>query len=203
MSGHGDAHPYGKSTDRAQRRDLRRVRLRRLRVTQLIVFSILVIVIVSVGWYAWLRLLAPTDEEHVITEKDGPSTSEQGIVCPDPGAVPTAAKKVQVRVYNGTSQSGLAGSVSEDLGARGYRTSPPANTSKADGPITIVYGPSGYLQARSVAAQFPKATLRLDDREGQNVDVLIGKEGVSLVTKKTATAALQKPVAVPKGCTTS
>lgn len=199
MAGHNGAHPYGRSTDRARRTDARRVRTRRLRVTQLIIFSILVIAIVGIGWFSWIRLLSPSTQDGTAASAP-PPTSASGILCPDPGALPSEPESVSVRVLNGTARTGLAGKVTGSLDSRGYEMGAAGNTSDADGPVTIVFGRSGYLQARSVAVQFPHPQFRLDDREDSDVDVLIGSADVKLTAKKSAASALQEPAPAPKGC---
>lgn len=76
------------------------------------------------------------------------------------------------------------------------------NTKKADSAVTIVYGPDGYLAAQSVRTQVPDAALRLDDREGAEVDLLLGNGFSELAPEDDAAAALEDAVEMPEGCPT-
>ena len=101
-------------------------------------------------------------------------SSTSGLECGESGRGRRRAEQVEVRVLNGTTRSGFAGSVSEELAARGYTTGDPGNTSQASGPATIVHGPEAYLAAQSLLAQVPGAQLRMEQREGPAVDLLLG-----------------------------
>ena len=197
---HRDAHPYGRSSDDVRRRNQRLRRTRRMRAIQLTIFSILAISLIGVGVYAVGQLQEPSAEPGTIDPKAfGPAAV--GITCPEPGAVPLPPSEVTVSVLNGTSRSGLAGAVSEDLIARGYAIETTGNTRQATGAALIVHGPDGYLAAQAVKAQVPEGTLKLDQkREGTAVDLLIGSEFSGLVEESAAAAALEQPVATPEGC---
>ena len=199
-SSHRDAHPYGRSADDVRRRDQRLRRTRRLRATQLAFFSLLAVALIATGVYAVGELREPSAEPGVIAPKDfGPAAVD--LTCPEPEAVPLPPNEVTVTVLNGTSRSGLAGSVSEDLAQRGFTVEDPGNTRQASGAATIVHGPAGYLAAQSVTAQLEDAQLRLDeDREGTAVDLLIGDGFSGLVDEEEASAALEEPVEMPEGC---
>ncbi|WP_114853536.1 LytR C-terminal domain-containing protein [Brachybacterium sp. YJGR34] len=203
-SSHRDAHPYGRSADDVRRRDQRLRRTRRLRATQLAFFSILSIVLIGIGAYAVKDLQEPVDEPGVISQKTFES-APSGITCPEDGAVPLPPGEVSVTVLNGTTRTGLAGSVTEDLAGRGYAVGDPGNTRQSSGPATVVFGPSAYLAARSVAAQVTgedaPAQLRLDEsREGSEVDLLLGTGFTGLIDEAAATEALAQPVESPEGC---
>ncbi|NMA77623.1 MAG: LytR C-terminal domain-containing protein [Actinomycetales bacterium] len=199
-SSHRDAHPYGRSADDVRRRDQRLRRTRRMRAIQLAVFSGLAVLLVSIGVYAVGELQEPVTDPGVIDPKTfGPQPVE--IACPEPGAVPLPPGDVTVTVLNGTSRSGLAGSVSEDLAGRGFVLESPGNTRGASGPATIVHGPGGYLAAQSVRAQVQEAQLRLEeDREGAAVDLLLGDGFTGLEEESAAAAALEETVEMPEGC---
>lgn len=201
-SSHRDAHPYGRSADDVRRRTARVQRTRRLRITQLVVFSTLVIAIVVIGAYALTVFREPSAEPGVIAEKTfKPKPGE--VQCPPDGAKPASPKDVEVRVFNGTDRDGLAGEVSSQLAERGYTMAEAGNTAKAGAPVTLVHGPTGYVAAMSVAAQFggpESVSLHVDDREGTGVDVLIGDGFRELAEAKAATALLDQPVTAPKDC---
>lgn len=193
MSNHHDAHPYGRSGEDVRRRTLREKRLRRVRITQLITFSLLVILLVGSAAFALMQVRGPAEPLAAET-----TAAPEG--CPAPGAVPAAPADVQVTVLNGTDTRGLAGTVTEELAARGYVTGTAGNTSDAEGPATVQYGPDGYLAAASVAAQVDGAVLQEADLSGTEVRLLIGEGWAGLRPADAATAALAEPVTAPEGC---
>jgi len=193
------AHPYGRSADDVRRRIQRTRRTRRVRIAQLLVFSVLAIALISVAVHALGKLREPVAEPGVIAEKTfGAAPSE--LTCPEPDAVPLPPEEVTVEVLNGTTRTGLAGEVSGELGERGYEISDIGNTGKASGPATIVHGPEGYLAAESVRVQLSGAELRMDQREGTGVDLLLGTGFDGLQEESAAADALEQPVEVPEGC---
>ncbi|MDN5901229.1 MAG: LytR C-terminal domain-containing protein [Brachybacterium sp.] len=199
-SSHQDAHPYGRSSDDVRRRNQRLRRTRRLRATQLTIFSVLAVTLIAIGVYAVGELREPVAEPGVIAPKSfGPETVE--FTCPEPDAVPLPPGEVTVTVLNGTSRSGLAGDVSEQLAERGYEVESPGNTRQATGAATVVHGPEGYLAAQSVTVQIQGAEVQLDEeQEGNAVTLLIGDGFTGLEEESAATAALEEPVETPEGC---
>lgn len=199
-SSHRDAHPYGRSADDVRRRDQRLRRTRRLRATQLATFSILAVVLIAIGVYAVGELRAPVAEPGVIAEKTyGAATPE--LSCPADGALPLPPGEVTVTVLNGTTRTGLAGDITEQLSERGFQVGEAGNTRKATGPATVVYGPEGYLAAQTVRVQVAEAQLRFaEELEGSSVKLLIGDGYTALEEESVAGAALEKPVEIPEGC---
>lgn len=193
------SHPYGRSADDVRRSRLRRGRTRRLRITQLVVFSVLAIVLIGIGAYAIGELRSPATDPGQIAEKTFGAVAPE-VTCPEPGAVPAAPEDVTVTVLNGTGTSGLAGRTTEELAERGYGTGDAGNTRNASGAAVIVHGPEGYLAAQSVLAQVGEGQLRLDGREGTEVDLLLGDGYDGLVEPEVAAETLATEVAVPEGC---
>lgn len=194
-----EVHPYGRSADDVRRRSLRTSRTRRLRITQLVVFAVLMVTLVAIGAYALQELRDPPPEPGVIEQKTLRSARAE-LACPDPGAAPLPPAEVQVRVLNGTGRSGFAGSISEELAQRGYVMGDPGNTTQASGPAIIVHGPDGYLAAQSLLAQVPGAQLRLEQREGTAVDLLMGDDFPGLAAPEAAQQVLDQPVQPPESC---
>lgn len=201
-SSHRDAHPYGRSADDVRRREQRVRRTRRLRATQLGIFSVLALLLIGVGIYAVGQFREPVQEPGVIGTTAATEEST-GLTCPEPGALPLPPKSVTVTVLNGTGRGGLAGDITEQLAERGFAVGDAGNTKKSSGAAMVVYGPKGYLAAQTVRAQVPDATLTLDEREDESVDLLLGNGFSELVEQKDAAAALEKPVEIPEGCPTS
>lgn len=193
------AHPYGRSADDVRRRVQRTRRTRRVRIAQLLVFSALVIALIGVAAYALGELRDPVTEPGVIEPKTF-GAAESELTCPEPDALPSPPGDVSVQVLNGTTRTGLASEVSEELAERGYAVGDTGNTRQASGPATIVHGPDGYLTAESVRAQLSEAQLQMDQREGEGVDLLLGTGFADLEEESTAAATLEEPVEVPEGC---
>ncbi|MGP9538500.1 LytR C-terminal domain-containing protein [Brachybacterium sp. AOP43-C2-M15] len=167
---------------------------------QLAIFSLLAVTLIAIGVYAVGQLRTPSTEPGVIDPKSfGPATAE--LACPEPDAVPLPPEDVTVTVLNGTTRSGLAGDVAEQLGERGYEIAETGNTRRATGPATIVHGPEGYLAAQSLRVQVEDSQLTLDeDVEGTAVDLLIGDGFGGLEDASAASSALEEPVETPEGC---
>jgi hypothetical protein len=198
-SSHDDAHPYGRSSSDVRRRNARSRRIRRVRITQLVVFSVVLIALVIAVVYAVTALTGPDPDAE--PEAPAAATGKDDVVCPDPGAKPAKPADVGVRVLNGTSRQGLAGKVGKKLEDRGYDVGDAGNTNGADGPVTIVYGPDGYLAARAVGAQFKDVSWKVDSSlEDQRVNVLLGDDYDDVVSKKKANAVLTKDAPMPTGC---
>lgn len=199
-SSHRDARPYGRPVDDLRSRDQRLRRSRRRRAAQLTVFCALCLALVATGVLAVRELQKPAAEPGVIAPKSF-GAEPVALTCPEPGAVPLPPGEVTVTVLNGTSRSGLAGTVSAELVGRGFVAGETGNTRQATGPATIVHGPEGYLAAQSVRVQVQGAQLRLDEgREGTAVDLLIGDGFTALEEESAAAAALTAPVETPEGC---
>lgn len=167
-----------------------------MRITQLVLFSFAVIAMAVAATWAVMHLREGAQEP----PPPEAATGADGVLCPDEGAKPAEAGEVEVVVRNGTPRSGLANTVGEDLSGRGYQVGDPRNTSEADGPVTVVYGPEGLLAAYSVGAQFDDVSYRVDDRDNEKVDVLLGEEYGDIASEKNAKERLGKAVPVPEGC---
>lgn len=114
------------------------------------------------------------------------------------GAQPTTqlakvtAKSVQVRVYNGTTKSGLAKTVATDLTKRGFTIAATGNDPLGrtlTGSGEIRYGPSGTQQALLLSFQIPGVTLHADNRTDAVVDFAIGPGYTALASQAKASQA--------------
>ena len=194
------SHPYGRSATDVRRRARREQYVRRQRMLSLIVLSALVIAVVVGAAWAWRTLQRPAvSEQEAAPAASAPAEATAG--CPAPGSLPAAPDQVVVTVLNGTDVNGLAGSITEQLDARGFGTGQAANADPTQVPLLIQHGPDDYLAAMAVAAQFPDAQVEeSEDLSGGAVTVTIGEGYPELVDEATATAALQEEVPMPEGC---
>ena len=114
---------------------------------------------------------------------------------PDPNEVTPG--QVTIRVLNATDRTGLAAATAKDLAALGFRVSGADNDDsdrKAPTVAEVRYGPEGKARARLVRTVLPKGTrTHNDQREGTDVDVVLGREYTDLRPLPTPTAE-QLPV---------
>jgi hypothetical protein len=100
-------------------------------------------------------------------------------------ALPDDPSEVTVRVYNGTSQVGLAERVTEDFKNRKFKAQKPAeNKKKFNGVAQLRYGPDAIGKAHLLKAFFLAQAVPLYDakRKGDVVDVVIGSQYQQLAT---------------------
>lgn len=82
---------------------------------------------------------------------------------------------IGVRVLNGTSHSQFAAAVSSALGVRGFAMQEAGNFSSTNVERTTIYfGKNAINQAYTVAGNFTDATMIMNAREDQLVDVVLG-----------------------------
>lgn len=142
--------------------------------------SLLVVVAIVVWWWVFHPARATTAAG--CTPKPSPGLSKM-----DP-------HKVQVRVYNSTDRSGLAGTVSKALTARHFTVATTGNDPIRDkrnvqGVGEIRYGSAGAQQAVLLSFQIPGIKLVKDTRTDAAVDLAIGPKFQKLATTAQATQA--------------
>lgn len=97
------------------------------------------------------------------------------------GALPIPYDQVQVRIFNASGASGLAGANQTVLSRRGFQVLEIGDyivddTLKVLPNNELRFGPQGIVAAYTLAAQFPQMALVLDAREDATVDLLVGEE---------------------------
>ena len=133
-----------------------------------------------------------------VFRQDAQLQAEQDAACAEAEAAPQALDPatVSVRVYNASDQGGLAQSVADDLGARGFTIAEVANDSsgrEVTGVGEVRHGVSGKATAAFLALYLPGADLWQDVRSTAQVDLVLGPEfviGQSLATDDVVNAAL-------------
>lgn len=95
-------------------------------------------------------------------------------VCVTQNAATLNTSQVTVKVLNGGTQAGLAGSLTQQLQAKGFITNSPANT-KDDVAGTMIIGASADdPAAKLVAGFFTDPQITSDGRTSGIIDVLVG-----------------------------
>lgn len=183
--------------DRYQEQRLRAETRARTRRRQGLSFFVIVLIVILIG------LLGAAINQGVIKMPFGASATPTP--CPTVAA-PLKPSDVTVNVFNATTTSGLAATVSQELSARGYKVgqlgNAPVELRNFPDPVQIHHGPDGLEAAQSLAVQIKGAKLVQDERTDGTVDLLIGQAYTALVPAEEATAALTPaPAASPEGCT--
>ncbi|MDJ1131805.1 LytR C-terminal domain-containing protein [Streptomyces iconiensis] len=115
-----------------------------------------------------------------------------------PGALPEPGS-ITVNVLNATSRGGLAKSTSDELKKRGFKigdigNAPSALDKKVKKTGVLVGAPGSDTTARLkvLGTQLDGADTKFVERDGKDVDLVLGDDFKKLTKKKAATAALAK-----------
>ncbi len=121
--------------------------------------------------------------------------------------LPNDNKDVKIKVYNGTKEAGLAESVGEEFGHRGFDVDKKReNSPKAmDGVALVRFGPKAVGNAWLVQAYFlQKADTQFDPKRTNDVvDVVVGKQFQQLATEtevRQSLTQLGNPIAPAGTC---
>lgn len=83
--------------------------------------------------------------------------------------------QIAVRIVNDSGTEGLAGQAGAALAVQGFQLAGYANgTAGASDGVIVVHAPGRREAARTVAAAFPKATLKEDEQAGDEITVHLG-----------------------------
>ncbi len=161
-----------------------RARTRHRPVAPLVFLLVLALISLGVWWNVF--------------RQDAELRAERDAACAEAEAAPPALDPatVSVRVFNASDQGGLAQSVADDLGARGFTIAEFGNDPserEVTGVGEVRHGPRGKGTAAFVALYLPGATTYQDARATAQVDLVLGPGfviGESLATDDVVTAAL-------------
>lgn len=145
------------------------------RVRALVVIGVLAVAAVVFVIVALVR-----DSQHDAVASGCPAGSVMANVT-----LPDNPDEVTVKVFNGTSITGLAESVTYDFANRNFKTQKPAeNKKKFKGVAQLRYGPAAVGAAHLLKAYFlAQAEPQYDPkRKGAVVDVVIGSQFQQLAT---------------------
>jgi LytR cell envelope-related transcriptional attenuator len=144
---------------------------------------LLVLAVAAAGvWWNVLR----TEEKKQAEEEAACSTAQAAPPSLDPATI-------NLRVLNATDTAGLAQTVADALGARGFVIDEIGNDDtgrEVTGVGELRHGPRGNEAAEFVRVTLPGASDFLDTRATAQVDVVVGPEFTTLATPEDVAAAL-------------
>ena len=165
-------------------------------------------VLMIVGLAIWTGMLSALYEPGFSTP--APDRTAAAEPCPAQDAVTVDLTQVPVNVYNGTDTSGLAGTVTDTLGAAGITVVSTADWPKGDydGDVMITAGPDGVTAAYSMAQVFSsstKVTVQLDtsvEAGDSTVSIVLGAGYGQTLLSSDDISALPSgtPITAPDGC---
>ncbi len=123
-------------------------------------------------------------------------------VCAPEGATGVSTSDITVRVLNGTNSAGLATAVGEELENRGFvlQSVGDYDSSSVLARTEIRFGSNAIAKAYTVASHFSDAVLRMDDREDQLIDVIIGSSFYDLKDSDKVKITAGTAITSIKGC---
>ncbi|UFU03372.1 LytR C-terminal domain-containing protein [Ruania suaedae] len=181
----------------------RAARRRHMQQRQTVIFGALILAMLLVGLGAgavWVGVL-PSPVNVAINAPEPTATTDAG-PCPPADATYVPLTEVSASVLNGTSTSGLASEVGNELGERGIAVSRTANApSQFAGTAQITSGQDGLAAAFTTAVLIPDAAIVVDDRADQTIDIVLGASYDSLRPADEVDVDPEVEIPVPQGCT--
>ncbi|BDR55423.1 hypothetical protein KIMH_15340 [Bombiscardovia apis] len=180
--------------------DEREARRQFVRRRQKMVFTIAISTLAVILVVALVFTLSAVRHSKKQTQQTKPN---YGIAAPCAPANATVLNhpEVRVRVLNGTNKTGLGSAVMKTLRNRGFNMQGAGDfaTKTELARTEIRFGANGISQGYTVAGQFSDAIMRMDDRQDDLVDVVIGATFNDLVKEKQV-VGVGKPIESFKEC---
>ena len=166
------------NTEREQRKLYLRARQRMI-LSATIGFLVVVLIISLIGAFGSFSS----------SKKKTTTATNFGVVaaCAVKDSVTMNPSEITVRVLNGTNKTGLATAVGEELHNRGFNLQGVGDfdSSSVLERTEIRFGKNSITQAYTLATNFNDAILRMDNREDNLIDVIVGSSFDDLIgTKK-------------------
>lgn len=182
----------------------RKLRRRHKRERQAVIFGGVLAGLAAVGLGAaavWTGSMeSPFDREWTIVS-ESPTATEAAVPCVPADTLPVPYGSISVLVLNATSKPGLAGSVADLLGQRGFQIKDTGNYDiKLRGVGRISFGAQGIAQAYTLAAHISGVTLVYDARTDASVDLAVGSGYANLVELDLVPLAADEPLQPVPGC---
>lgn len=182
----------------------RKLRRRHKRERQAVIFGGVLAGLAAIGLGAaaiWTGGMESPFDRQWTTISASPTATEAAVPCVPADTLPVAYGDISVLVLNATSKPGLAGSVADLLGQRGFEISSTGNYElKLRGVGRISFGAQGIAQAHTLAAHIAGVTLVYDARTDASVDLAVGSGYSKLVELDLVPLAADEPLQPVAGC---
>lgn len=183
-------------------------RRRREHERQAVVFGVLIAFLAVCGIFALAvysgAISSPFDRPFtavgVSEQKTYPVPCLPAVEGQPDGALPIAYPDIEVRLLNASQATGLAGAHKTVLADRGFAIKETGNVPPVLQESEIRFGTKGIVQAYTLAAQFPKMRLVLDDRKGETIDLLIGEDFDAPLDVEDVDVAADQPLRNAEDC---
>jgi LytR cell envelope-related transcriptional attenuator len=177
-------------------------RLRRKHERQALIFGILIAALAVSGLgaaaiYAGV-IDAPFNRDFTAQESKRDKVTAQPCIPTD--TLPVPYTDIKVNVYNATTTTGLATTVSSALGSRDFKIDKTGNSTEMLAEVRISFGAAGLAAAYTVAAQFDSANFFYDNREDATVDVILGESFDALVAPEAVPLVSDIPMTSVESC---
>jgi hypothetical protein len=168
---------------------------------------VIVVALAVAAIVVWTKAIAHDSDVNAVVNCSSPSAAAPGQPAPSLGtALPYSAldnvapippADVQVRVFNGSSQRGVANQVTAQLGGQGFKIAATANDPlypkqdmKCRGQIR--FGANGAAGARALSLVVPCTQLIRDERQDATVDISLGSTFTAVTPNPQAQQAIQQ-----------
>ncbi|WP_147915823.1 LytR C-terminal domain-containing protein [Ruania zhangjianzhongii] len=181
----------------------RAARRRHLQQRQTVIFGTLIAVMLVGGLAAgaiWTGIL-PSPFTVAINSPE-PTDAGASMPCPPENATFVPLSEISANVLNGTDRQGLAATAATALTEQGIAVGNQANAeSRFAGEARIIAGPQGLPAAFTAAQLFADATIEVDSRSGETIDVVIGAEFEDLRADDEIAIDPEAPIPAAAECT--
>ncbi|MDQ2624686.1 MAG: LytR C-terminal domain-containing protein [Actinomycetota bacterium] len=182
----------------------RKLRRRHKRERQAVIFGGVLAGLAALGLGAaavWTGSMDSPIEREWTTVSESPSDPVIAVPCVPADTLPVAYGDVAVNVFNATSKAGLAGSVADLLGQRGFEIASTDNFPiKLRGVGRIGFGAQGVAAAYTLYAHVPGVALVYDARTDATVDLAVGSGYTQLEDLDLVPLAADEPLKPMNGC---
>lgn len=182
----------------------RKLRRRHKRERQAVIFGGVLAGLATLGLGAaavWTGGMESPIDRPWTTISPTASPDENAPPCVPANTLPVAYGDIAVTVLNATSRPGLAGSVGDLLGQRGFVIAGTDNFSiKLRGVGRINFGAQGVAAAYTLYAHVPGAALVYDNRTDASIDLAVGSGFSKLEDLDLVPLAADEPLKPMAGC---
>jgi hypothetical protein len=168
---------------------------------------VIVVALTAVAIVVWTKVIAKDADINTAVSCSSPATAAPGQSAPSVGTAlpynaldnvaPIPPADVSVRVFNASTQRGVASQVSAQLTDQGFKIAAMGNDPlypKQDMNCRgqIRFGANGEAGARALSIVVPCTQLVRDDRQDASVDIAVGRNFSAVLPNSQARQAIQQ-----------